>query len=178
MPQKRNPDVAELIRGKSGRLTGNLIALLTVLKGLPMTYNRDMQEDKEPVFDSIDTIKLCLEGMIEMLSTMEINREKMKEGLYRNFSTATDIADYLVKKGISFRESHEISGSIVKYCEENNKDFFKLSAAELRNFSPLIDEEIGDVLDPLKSVERKLSEGGTSLSSVQKQIVLLKSYLG
>ena len=178
MPQKRNPDVAELIRGKSGRLTGNLIALLTVLKGLPMTYNRDMQEDKEPVFDSIDTIKLCLEGMIEMLSTMEINREKMKEGLYRNFSTATDIADYLVNKGISFRESHEISGSIVKYCEENNKDFFKLSAAELRNFSPLIDEEIGDVLDPLKSVERKLSEGGTSLSSVQKQIVLLKSYLG
>ena len=177
MPQKRNPDVAELIRGKSGRLFGNLISLLTVLKGLPMTYNRDMQEDKEPLFDSIDTVKLSLEGMIEMISSVEINRERMKEGVYRNFSTATDLADYLVKKGVPFRESHEISGKIVRYCETEKRDFFKLTPDELKVFSPLIDEEIKDILDPEKATERKLSMGSTSSDSVMKQIEIIKNML-
>ncbi|HOP31320.1 MAG TPA: argininosuccinate lyase [Spirochaetota bacterium] len=177
MPQKRNPDVAELIRGKSGRLYGNLVALLTILKGLPMTYNRDMQEDKEPLFDSIDTVKLSLEGMIEMISSMEINRERMKEGVYRNFSTATDLADYLVKKGVPFRESHEISGKIVRYCETEKRDFFNLSHDELRVFSPLIDEEIKEILDPEKATERKLSMGSTSTDSVSKQIDIIKKMI-
>ncbi len=178
MPQKRNPDVAELVRGKSGRLLGNLITLFTVLKGLPMTYNRDMQEDKEPLFDSIETVKLSLEGMIEMVSTMEINRERMREGVYRNFSTATDLADYLVKKGVPFRESHEISGRIVRYCETENKDFFKLTPGELKAFSPLIDDEIKDILDPEKATERKLSAGSTSTASVMKQVGLIKKMIG
>lgn len=177
MPQKRNPDVAELIRGKSGRLYGNLVSLLTVLKGLPMTYNRDMQEDKEPLFDSIDTVKIALEGMVEMISSVEINRERMKEGVYRNFSTATDLADYLVKKGVPFRESHEISGKIVRYCETEKKDFFKLTPDELKTFSPLIDDEIKEILDPEKATERKLSMGSTSTDSVLKQIDVIKKMI-
>ncbi|HOP64942.1 MAG TPA: argininosuccinate lyase [Spirochaetota bacterium] len=177
MPQKRNPDVAELIRGKSGRLFGNLFSLFTVLKGLPMTYNRDMQEDKEPLFDSIETVKLSLEGMIEMISSLEVNRERMKEGVYRNFSTATDLADYLVKKGVPFRESHEISGKIVRYCETENRDFFTLTADELKIFSPLIDEEIREILDPEKATERKLSSGSTSTASVAKQIELIRKMI-
>ncbi len=177
MPQKRNPDVAELIRGKSGRLYGNLVSLLTVLKGLPMTYNRDMQEDKEPLFDSIDTVKLSLEGMLEMIPAMEINRDRMREGVYKNFSTATDLADYLVKKGVPFRESHEISGKIVRYCETEKKDFFRLTSAELKTFSPLIDDEIGEILDPEKATERKLSAGSTSTDSVLKQIGLIRKII-
>jgi len=178
MPQKRNPDVAELIRGKTGRVYGNLFSLLTTLKALPMTYNRDMQEDKEPLFDSIDTVLLSLEGMLEMLKGIYINRERMREAVYSNFSTATDLADYLVRKGLPFRECHEISGSIVRYCEKEGKDFFKLSVKELKQFSPLFDDDITEILDPADSTERKLSAGSTSKSGIIHQIEIIKSRLG
>jgi argininosuccinate lyase len=174
MPQKRNPDVAELIRGKTGRVYGNLFSLLTILKGLPMTYNRDMQEDKEPLFDSIDTSILALEGMREMLSTVTINKERMSKAVYSNYSTATDLADYLVKKGVPFRESHEISGSIVKYCETEGADFFSLSLEQLKSFSQVFDKDILNVIDPSESTERKLSKGSTSSAEVARQITLLK----
>jgi argininosuccinate lyase len=177
MPQKRNPDVAELIRGKTGRLYGNLISLLTVLKGLPMTYNRDLQEDKEPLFDSIDTVKLVLKGMAEMIEHMTVNEEITKKALYKNFSTATDIADYLVMKGIAFRQAHEIVGGVVKYCEQNNKDFFTLPLAELKKFSEKFDVDIYEYLDPEKSTQRKKSYGSTSLESIENQIQLLKEQL-
>ena len=122
-------------------------------------------------------MKLSLEGMIEMISSVEINSERMKEGVYRNFSTATDLADYLVKKGVPFRESHEISGRIVRYCETEKKDFFKLTHDELKVFSTLIDEEIKDTLDPEKATERKLSIGSTSTDSVLKQIDIIKKMI-
>lgn len=178
MPQKRNPDVAELIRGKTGRVYGNLFSLLTILKGLPMTYNRDMQEDKEPLFDSIDTVNLALEGMIEMIGGLTVNDVKMRKSVYSNFSTATDLADYLVRKGLPFRECHEISGSIVRYCETEGKDFFKLPLDELKKFSPVFDEEITGILDPADAAERKLSGGSTSKTEIMKQIEALKTKTG
>lgn len=177
MPQKRNPDLAELIRGKTGRLYGNLFALFTILKGLPMTYNRDLQEDKEPLFDSIDTVKLALEGMAEMMSSVTVNEQRLREAVTSNFSTATDIADYLVKKGVPFRESHEIVGAIVRYCELNNVDFFTLSVETLRGFSPAIGDDITEVLDPQNSAERKQSPGSTAKKEVIKQIEVLREKL-
>jgi len=174
MPQKRNPDIAELIRAKTGRLYGNLISLLTVLKGLPMTYNRDLQEDKEPMFDSVDTVKLSLNGMIEMLSSIEINADKMKESIYKNFSTATDLADYLVIKGIPFRKSHEIIGNIVSYCEKNSLDFFDLKLDVLKGFSPAFEKDVTDYIKPETSAERKLSPGGTSKSEIKNQVKMLR----
>ncbi len=177
MPQKRNPDVAELIRGKSGRLYGNLISLFTTLKGLPLTYNRDLQEDKERIFDSTDTVKLALMGMHEMLATMTVNAEAMKSALYRNFSTATDLADYLARKGVPFREAHEIVGTIVRFCETNCVYFFDITLETLRGFSPYFADDIKDVLNPELSPERKESMGGTSKKEVMRQIGLLRKKL-
>ncbi len=177
MPQKRNPDVAELIRGKTGRLYGNLFTLLTVLKGLPMTYNRDLQEDKEPLFDSIDTVKIVLEAMAEMIDNVSVNDEVTRKAIYKNFSTATDIADYLVMKGIPFRQAHEIVGAIVKYCEQYNKDFFTLPLNEIQSFSEAFAADVYEYLDPEKSTERKKSYGSTSLESIENQIKLLKEKL-
>ena len=177
MPQKRNPDIAELIRGKCGRLYGNLFSLLTTMKGLPLTYNRDMQEDKEPLFDSIDTIKLSLEGLLEMISTMKINAERMNSMVCSNFSTATDLADYLAMKGVPFRESHGIVGNIVQHCEENNIDFFNMNSKELKKFSSVFDDDIVDILNPELSTERKMSQGGTSKNEVMKQIKTINKKL-
>ncbi|MCX7678021.1 MAG: argininosuccinate lyase [Spirochaetes bacterium] len=177
MPQKRNPDVAELIRGKSGRLYGNLMSLLVTMKGLPLTYNRDMQEDKEPLFDSIDTVKMCLEGMKEMIATMEVNGGVMRNAVYSNYSTATDLADYLVKKGVPFREAHEIVGAIVKHCEREKKDFFSLTHSDLQMFSNAFDSDAVNLLDPMRSTENKVSAGGTALVEVEKQIRELKHIL-
>jgi argininosuccinate lyase len=174
MPQKRNPDVAELVRGKSGRLAGNLMALLTVLKGLPMTYNRDLQEDKERLFDSVDTIKLSLAGMTEMLSSMTLNTDRMRRAVFSNFSTATDIADYLTRKGVPFRTSHEIVGSIVRSCEEKGIDFFSMKAKDFKNFSNDFGDDIADIVNPENSVERKLSAGSTSKKEVLAQIDAIK----
>jgi argininosuccinate lyase len=177
MPQKRNPDLAELIRGKSGRLYGDLISLLTVMKGLPLTYNRDLQEDKEPLFDAADTVLLSLDGMIEMLKDAKFNSERMKKAVFGNFSTATDFADYLVKKGVPFRQSHEISGSVVRYCEKEGKDFFTLPVEEFKKFSDVIGDDVLDVINPLSSTERKLSAGSTSVREVKKQIEDIRKIL-
>ncbi|HPA71202.1 MAG TPA: argininosuccinate lyase [Spirochaetota bacterium] len=170
MPQKRNPDIAELVRGKSGRLYGNLVSLLTTMKGLPLTYNRDMQEDKEPLFDSVDTVKLCLEGMKEMLATIEVKEEVMMKAVSSGFSTATDLADYLVKKGVPFRKSHEIVGGIVKHCESTGADFFALTLDQLKKFSDAFDADVLESISPVSSTERKASRGSTSRKEVIGQI--------
>lgn len=177
MPQKRNPDVAELIRGKSGRVYGNLFSLLTTLKGLPLAYNRDMQEDKEPLFDSVETVNLSLDGMHEMISTMTINADKMQKALFSNFSTATDLADYLVNKRVPFRKSHEIIGNIVHYAEENKINFFELPLDTLKKFSDSFDNDAIEALNPETSTERKLSAGSTAVKEIVNQIKTLRSFL-
>jgi argininosuccinate lyase len=177
MPQKKNPDVAELIRRKRGRHYPNLISLLTLIKARPMTYNRDMQDDKEPLFDSIDTVKLALEGMDKMISTMTVMKERMLQAVYSNFSTATDIADYLVKRGVPFRESHEIVGTIVKHCEQNERDFFSMTVEEFKSFSAAIGDDILEIVTPENSTERKTSMGSTSLSELGRQIAELRRRL-
>jgi argininosuccinate lyase len=177
MPQKRNPDIAELIRGKTGRLYGDLVSLFTVMKSLPMTYNRDFQEDKEPVFDAAETVILSLEGMIEMISSLKVNRQRMKEAVYSNFSTATDLADYLVRKGVPFRQSHEIIGSIVRYCEDEQKDFFALTLEQLQKFSNKFESDVLEAINPETSTDRKESYGSTSRDSVLSQLKLLKKVL-
>ncbi|MDI9425677.1 MAG: argininosuccinate lyase [Spirochaetota bacterium] len=178
MPQKRNPDLAELIRGKSGRLYGNLIALLTMLKGLPLTYNRDLQEDKERVFDSVDTVKLSLEGMMAMIAGMKVNTDVMKQAVYRNYSTATDLADYLARKGVPFRQAHEIIGRLVRHCEEGGADFFSLPLQTLLGFSEHFGEDIVEILNPESSPERKLSAGSTARGEIERQIAALREALG
>lgn len=177
MPQKRNPDIAELIRGKTGRLYGDMITLFTVMKSLPLTYNRDFQEDKEPVFDAVETVMLSLEGMIEMISSMEVNSRRLKETVYSNFSTATDLADYLVQKGVPFRQSHEVIGNIVRYCENEKKDFFSLKLEEMKKFSDKFEADAVDAINPETSTERKASYGSTSKESVQNQIEMLQKIL-
>ncbi len=177
MPQKRNPDLAELIRGKTGRVYGNLTALLTTLKGLPLTYNRDLQEDKEPLFDSLDTLLISLEGMTAMISTFQARPEAMEKALYRNFSTATDLADYLARKGVPFRSSHEIVGRLVRHCEEAGADFFSLTAEKIREFAPLAEDDVVDVITPAGSTERKLSRGSTARREIERQIELLRKEL-
>ncbi len=177
MPQKRNPDIAELIRGKSGRTAGNLMSLLTLLKGLPMTYNRDLQEDKERLFDSIDTVKLALAGMMEMISTMTVNSDRMRKAVYSNFSTATDLADYLARKGVPFRRAHEIVGTIVRTCEEEATDFFAMKAADFRKFAPEFGDDIADIINPETSVERKVSAGSTAKKEVTAQIDAIRKII-
>lgn len=177
MPQKRNPDVAELIRGKAARCIGNLTALLTLIKGLPMAYNRDLQEDKERVFDSLDTVRISLEGMREMLVSMEIIHERMGQAARGGFMTATDLADYLVRKGVPFRSSHEIVGRIVKYCEGKGTDLFSLSLEELKRFSQAFEQDALEAIEPEQSVERKISPGGTSRAEVERQIAAIKERL-
>ncbi|MCX5717058.1 MAG: argininosuccinate lyase [Nitrospirae bacterium] len=174
MPQKKNPDVAELIRGKSGRIYGNMIALMTVMKGLPLAYNRDMQEDKMPVFDTVDSIKSCLTVLAQMMPQVKFMRERMHEAAGKAYSTATDIAEYLVRKGIPFRQAHEITGKIVRYCIKNKKQLGEISLAEFRNFSNVISKDIYLHLSAENSVKAKNSRGGTSPSEVKKQIKRLK----
>lgn len=166
MPQKKNPDVAELIRGKTGRVYGNLVSLLVTLKGLPMTYNRDLQEDKEPLFDTIDTIKAAIKNATGMLGAIRINRERMREAA-DGFTMATDIAEYLVLKGVPFREAHRIVGEIVAYCLENGKAFSELGIGELKQFHNCFDEEALKRLSPEGSVRRKATLGSTSPEEVE-----------
>ncbi len=174
MPQKKNPDVAELIRGKTGRVYGNLLSLLTVMKGLPLSYNRDLQEDKLPVFDTVDTVKSCLIILNEMLPVTRFNTKRMHKTAGNAYSTATDIAEYLVKKGIPFRKAHEITGKIVLYCIEKKKRFEDLTLKELNTFSNLITSDIYSCLKAEESVRNKKSLGGTSLDEVIKQIRRLR----
>lgn len=170
MPQKKNPDVAELMRGKTGRVYGNLMGLLTTMKGLPLTYSRDMQEDKEPVFDAVDAVKLTLNALIQMLPKIKFNKKRLKDTADAAFSTATDIAEYLVRKGIPFRTAHEITGKIVRYCIEKNKRLSDLSEAEYKSFSNVIGNDIYKFIGAVESVNAKKSYGGTSSSAVKEQI--------
>jgi argininosuccinate lyase len=170
MPQKKNPDVAELIRGKGGRVYGNMFALFTIMKGLPLSYNRDMQEDKPAVFDTVDTIKSCLAVLGEMFPEITFNTERMYLSAGEGYSTATDMAEYLVKKGVPFREAHEITGKIVLYCLTNHKALTCLKLKELKSFSPFIAKDIYPVLEPSESVRTRSSYGGTSPSEVMRQI--------
>jgi argininosuccinate lyase len=174
MPQKKNPDVAELIRGKSGRIYGNMIALMTVMKGLPLAYNRDMQEDKMPVFDTVDTVKSSLTVLSEMVPKIRFIGDRMREAAGKAYSTATDIAEYFVRKGIPFRQAHEITGKIVRYCVKNKKQLGEISLAEFRSFSNVISKDIYLHLSAENSVRAKNSRGGTSPSEVKKQIKRLK----
>ncbi len=177
MPQKKNPDVAELLRGKTGRVFGSLISLFAVMKGLPLSYNRDMQEDKIPVFDAADTVKASLFVLDEMIPRIRFNREKMAGAASGAFSTATDIAEYLVRKGMPFREAHEITGRIVLSCIESGKGLKDVKLRDFKKFSPLIDEDIYLFLSAEGSVSAKKSRGGTSGDEVKKQIKRLKRQL-
>jgi argininosuccinate lyase len=177
MPQKKNPDAAELIRGKTGRVYGNLINLLTVMKALPLAYNHDMQEDKKPLFDTVSTLESSLFLMSKMIETMQINKEKMEKGTKDDFSTATELADYLVKKGLSFREAHKLVGKIVLYCLENNNHLENLALSELKAFHKSFDEKTLKILTPQAAVKAKDSYGGTSLKRVEESIKSAKATL-
>ena len=147
MPQKKNPDVSELVRGKTGRVIGHLMAMLTTAKGLPLAYNKDLQEDKEGLFDTIDTVKFSLSVYAQMIKAMRVNKEKMLLATKEDFSNATDMADYLVKKGLPFRDAHEVAGKSVSYCIEQDKWLMDLTLEEFKQFSPLFDE---DILEEIK----------------------------
>lgn len=170
MPQKKNPDVAELTRGKSGRLTGNLMALLTILKGLPMTYNRDLQEDKEPLFDSIDTIKLALEVFAEMVSGMDVNRERTAAAASDPLLLATDLADYLVKHGVPFRHAHEVIGKLVAHTIAERRSFHELGLAEYRQFSEAFQADVFDVLKMDTAMAARMGIGAPSPANVAARI--------
>ena len=174
MPQKRNPDMAELIRGKTGRVYGNLVTILTIMKGLPFSYNRDMQEDKEPMFDTVDTVKSCLEVLSEMLQVIVFKHENMKRALDEGFITATDVADYLSRKGMPFRQSHEVTGKIVGYAEEEGRELLNLHISEYQIFSNLFDEDLYDFITLDGSIESRKSYGGTAKKNVVKMIKLAK----
>ena len=170
MPQKKNPDMAELIRGKTGRVYGNLMALLTTLKGLPLAYNKDMQEDKEAIFDSIDTVKMCLEVLAPMLATMKVNAETTYRAAQKGFINATDLADYLVKKGMPFRAAYKIVGTIVADCIAKDCVLDTYPLDEYKKHSELFDTDLYTEISLKTCVEKRLSEGGASPASVKKQI--------
>ena len=169
MPQKKNPDMCELIRGKTGRVYGHLIGLLTVMKGLPLAYDKDMQEDKEGVFDALDTLYFALDIYAGMISTMTVNGDHTRQVLERDFSNATDMADYLAKKGLPFRQAHAVVGSAVHYCIEHHKVLLDLSMEEFRSMSPLYEEDIKEALSIENCVKNRESYGGTGPKSVERQ---------
>ncbi len=177
MPQKKNPDVPELVRGKTGRVNGHLVSLLTLMKSQPLAYNKDNQEDKEPLFDTVDTIKDCLRAFADMVPAIEARREVMYEAAKRGFSTATDLADYLVRKGIAFRDSHEIVGKAVGYGVEQQKDLSEMSLEELQQFSTDIDQDVFEVLTLEGSVKARNHIGGTAPEQVRKAVEAAKGEL-
>ena len=177
MPQKKNPDMAELVRGKTGRVYGDLMALLTTLKGLPLAYNKDMQEDKEAVFDAVDTVKMCLQVFSGMVATMKANTANMKLAAQKGFINATDLADYLVKKGMPFRSAYKISGQLVAQCIRENTVLEELPLDLYKGYSELFDNYLYEAIDLMVCVEKRISEGGTSVASVEKQITYVKELL-
>ena len=177
MPQKKNPDMAELVRGKTGRVFGDLMALLTTLKGLPLAYNKDMQEDKESVFDAVDTVKMCLQVFTGMVATMTANTQNMKRAAQTGFINATDLADYLVKKGLPFRSAYKVSGQLVALCIQKNTVLEELPLATYREYSPLFEEDVYQDIDLVTCVEKRISEGGTSVASVRAQIAYVREVL-
>ncbi|MDD3065656.1 MAG: argininosuccinate lyase, partial [Endomicrobiaceae bacterium] len=174
MPQKRNPDCAEIIRGKSGRVFGNLTALLTIIKALPLAYNRDLQEDKPPVFDATDTVKLCLEVMTDMMNSFSFNGKKTLKSTQKGFIQATEIADYLARKNIPFRTAHATVKNIVNYCVKKEKTLNDLSIEEYKTFSNKIEKDIFKFINIENIINAKNSYGGTSKKSVLKQIADIK----
>ncbi len=177
MPQKKNPDVAELIRGKSGRVYGSLTTLLTMMKGLPLAYNKDMQEDKEAIFDAVDTVKLCLPVFTNMIKTMTIKKEKMSKGATGGFTNATDLADYLVKQGVPFRSSHEIVGKMVAHAVEKGCDLDEFTLEEMKEFSELIDEDIYEAISIKTCVDERNVIGGPAGEQVLKEIEIGRNIL-
>ena len=177
MPQKKNPDMAELVRGKTGRVYGDLMAMLTTLKGLPLAYNKDMQEDKEAVFDAADTVKMCLKVFAPMLATMTTLPDNMKKAAQGGFINATDLADYLVKKGMPFRSAYKISGQLVAKCIAEGCVLETLPLEAYRQYSDLFDEDLYQDIDLLTCVQKRISEGGTSVQSVEDQIAYVKEFL-
>jgi len=175
MPQKKNPDVAELIRGKSGRLTGNLVALLTTLKGLPLAYNSDMQEDKQPFFDSVDTLDAMFAVLPPMLASLTFDTERMRRAAGEHFSTATDLADYLVRKGLPFREAHEVVGRVVLHATRSGTTLEQLSVADLRGFCPLIDADVTEMLTVEASLRARAATGGTAPTAVARALTAARA---
>ncbi|MCL5105149.1 MAG: argininosuccinate lyase [Armatimonadetes bacterium] len=178
MPQKKNPDVAELVRGKSARVIGDLMALLTLQKGLPLAYNRDLQEDKEPLFDAVDTVQMSLEVFALMLETAKFNAERMYKAAGEAYSTATDLADHLVRKGVPFRTAHEQVGSLVAYCVEQDKELSDLTVEEIKRFAPDASDDVASALTVEASVSARKATGGTALSEVKRQIEKARGLLG
>lgn len=177
MPQKKNPDVSELVRGKTGRVIGHLMAMLTTVKGLPLAYNKDLQEDKEGLFDAIDTIKFSLAVYAQLIRGMKVRKDVMLKAVREDFSNATDLADYLVKKGMPFRKAHSVSGHAVHYCIENNKWLEDLTMDEFKQMSDLFEEDIYEAIAPETCVKNRNSYGGTSYSQVDMQLALADKIL-
>ncbi|MFV0315288.1 MAG: argininosuccinate lyase, partial [Anaerotignum sp.] len=177
MPQKKNPDMAELIRGKTGRVYGHLIGLLTTMKGLPLAYNKDMQEDKEALFGAIDTVKMCLPVFSNMLATVTIREANMLEAAKGGFTNATDAADWLVKQGVAFRDAHEIIGKLVLYCIQNNTNLDDLSLEEYQSISPVFNESVYSAISVKECVEARNIIGGPAKATTTKTIEENKAYL-
>ena len=177
MPQKKNPDVAELVRGKTGRVYGDLMTLLTMMKGLPLAYNKDMQEDKEAVFDAVDTVKLCLKTFTPMLHTMTVLKENMRAAAAKGFINATDCADYLTKKGVPFRDAYKITGGLVAECIRRGLTLETLPLADYQAASAVFAEDVYGAINLETCVEGRLSEGGPSPDAVKKQIALITAFL-
>ena len=177
MPQKKNPDMAELVRGKTGRVYGNLIATLTMLKGLPLAYNKDMQEDKEAIFDGVDTVKQCLKVFIPMIDTMKTQKQAMYAAAQKGFINATDLADYLAGKGLPFRSAYKLVGQLVAYCIQNNTVLEQLPYEEYQKQSSLFEQDLYNAIDLKQCVEKRISQGGTGSSSVQQQIAQVEEFL-
>ena len=177
MPQKKNPDVAELIRGKTSRVYGSLMALFALMKALPLSYNRDMQEDKSALFDAVETVKICLKAGVKLLRNIKLNKKRLENVLTKDFSCATEIADYLVKKGMAFRDAHRLVGKIVRHCIDNKKYLQDLTYSEFKTFSNLFSRDILDFTSPNSSVKSKSSPGGTRLENVRAQIEKAKHSL-
>ncbi len=177
MPQKKNPDMPELIRGKSGRVYGHLISLLTTMKGLPLAYNKDMQEDKEALFDTVDTVEICLQVMSRLLGEVTFNEQSLKSAISKGFLSATDLADYLVRKGLPFREAHEIVGRMVVFAMDQGKELHELSLSEIKKFTKKIDKDVYEWLDPALTVNRRNIPGGTGPEMVNQQLAKAKKEL-
>ena len=171
MPQKKNPDVPELIRGKSGRVYGHLMSLLTMMKGLPLAYNRDLQEDKEPLFDTVDTVRQSLRILARLWENVTLNKERMEKMALLGFSLATDVAEYLVMKGMGFRQAHRAVGKMVRYCLEESKQLEEMTLQEFKGFASVISQDVYTILDLKKSVDSRNSLGGTSLAQVREAII-------
>lgn len=177
MPQKKNPDVAELIRGKTGRVYGHLMGLLTTMKGIPLAYNKDMQEDKEPIFDAIDTVKLCLPVFSDMVTTMTVKKENMLKGAKGGFTNATDVADYLVKKGMPFRDAHEVVGKLVFYSISKDKALDELTIEEFKEFSSIIEDDVYAAISMETCVNGRTVIGGPAKETVEKAILTAEKYI-